>query len=139
MDGRAFLSVARELIRGRTEAHWRSSAGRSYYALFLECRDALARWGFTLHRHATIHHFVRQRFVIPSFADLFFIGERLDRLGQLRSKADYEISASGKFATDGAAVTALTWATDALTRLDAIEADPAVRTAAVAAIRTAFL
>jgi hypothetical protein len=59
MDGRAFLAVARELAAGSTAAHWRSSVGRSYYALFLEGRDLLQRWGFTPQRRDPVHSFVR--------------------------------------------------------------------------------
>jgi len=46
MDGRAFLGVAQEMALGRTEAHWRAAVGRAYYALMLEGRDFLQRWGF---------------------------------------------------------------------------------------------
>jgi hypothetical protein len=48
MDGRALLDVGRELAAGLTEAHWRSSVGRAYYALLHEVLGALRQWGFAL-------------------------------------------------------------------------------------------
>ena len=51
MDGRAFLEVARELARGDTEAHRRTAAGRTYYALMLEARDVLLG---VLHRRSQL-------------------------------------------------------------------------------------
>ena len=41
MDGRALLDVARELAAGSSEAHWRSSVGRAYYALLHEVLGTL--------------------------------------------------------------------------------------------------
>ena len=46
MRGREYLELAREILPGGTEKHRRGAAGRAYYALFLEGREALARWGF---------------------------------------------------------------------------------------------
>jgi hypothetical protein len=138
MQGREYLELAREVFQGRTEKHWRGAAGRAYYALFLEGREALARWGFVPARHESAHHFVRVHFSYPSDADLKQIGQLLDRLGRLRSQADYVLSALPDFQSDTAARQAIDRADVAIKLLDAIEADPARVTAAVNAIKAAF-
>src|SRR5438876_8088567 len=86
MQGRQYLDLARELVQGGTEVHWRGAAGRAYYALMLECREALFRWGFQVPPHASVHHFVRLRFAMPADPDLKVIGQALERLGRLRNK-----------------------------------------------------
>ena len=86
----------------------------------------------------TVHHFVRQRFAITGNHDLFLVGDRLDRLGRLRAKADYEIAFPGKFAASRGVTQAVADATAALARLGAIDADPAIQAAVVAASRAAF-
>ena len=62
MQGREYLELAREIVQGGSEKHWRGTAGRAYYALFLEARDALARWGFVSARHENAHHFVKAHY-----------------------------------------------------------------------------
>jgi uncharacterized protein (UPF0332 family) len=133
MDGRAFLAVARALSQGPTEAHRRTAAGRAYYGLFLECRDALLRWGISLPSQSSVHRDVRLRFTIPGHAELFAINLVLEALSRLRTRADYEIATSGHFATANAARNAVTDAENTLARLDALDADPALRSAAIAA------
>lgn len=41
MRGREFLETADRLASMTAEPDWRSAMSRAYYALFLECRDAL--------------------------------------------------------------------------------------------------
>ncbi len=137
MDGRKFLDVAGELVVGRSEAHWRAAAGRAYYAVLLEGRDCLHRWGFTPPPRDQVHAFVRLRFTYAPDPDLRQIGIALDYLSQLRNRADYEMS-SASFATDRRAHRALTDATRAISILDAIDSAPPRRAAAIAAIRTAW-
>lgn len=138
MDGRAFLQVAKEVLRGRTEAHWRSAAGRAYYALMLECRVALQRWGFQVPHGPGVHNFVRLRFSRTGDADLQAISDDLDWMCRVRNYADYELPTSPSFNNIAKAGETVARATNALTLLDAIEADLTRRDAAVAAIQAAW-
>lgn len=134
MDGRAFLDPAKDLVGGPTEAYWRAAAVHAYYGLLLECREALARWGRPLPPRESVHSFVRLKLVYASDSDLQTIGDALDHLVQLRNIASYRLSAPKQFASGAAARQAVQMATDALALLDAIEADPARRAAAIASL-----
>jgi hypothetical protein len=134
MDGREFLDVARELVQGAGAAHWRAAAGRAYYALMLEAREALRRWGFIPQRREDVHAFVRLRFVYAADGDLKDVGLTLDRAGRLRNRADYDLT-STYFATDSHVQEAIRHVARGLASLDAVEADPTRRAAAIADIR----
>ncbi len=138
MRGREFIDLARELLAGGTERHWRGASGRAYYGLFLEGREALIRWGFVPPPRDSAHHFVRMRFVFPADADLKTIGAALCALSRLRNLADYDLSALPEFRSDIRARRAYQKATAALALLDGIEADPVRLAAAIAAIKAAF-
>jgi hypothetical protein len=138
MDGRAFLQSARHLLATPSEANWRSAAGRAYYALLHEGRVVLARWGFPLPPRDSIHTFVRLRFTYPANADVQKVGDAFDLLSRLRTAADYRLASPGPFADAVDADDAVQRAQAAIDLLDQIEADPARRAAAVAAVRKAF-
>jgi hypothetical protein len=72
--------------------------------------------------------------VYSSDKDVKRIGFSLDHLGQLRNRADYDLAPSKYFASAVHAGQAVLDAADALTLLDALEGDPARRTAAIASI-----
>jgi hypothetical protein len=138
MRGREYLELAREWVTGPAERHWRGAVGRAYYALMLECREALSRWGFPPLPRDNVHTFVRLRFAYPANPDMKQVGDVLEELGRFRNKADYNLSALAIFATPGQALQAVQDAATALALLDAIAADPARQAAAIAAIRKAF-
>src|SRR5687768_9227637 len=97
IDGRAFLDVARDLALGKHEAHWRSAAGRAYYALLLECREALRRWGISSPSGHGVHSFVRLRLLYCPDQGVKNLGYRLERLLKVRNSADYDLSYSAWF------------------------------------------
>jgi hypothetical protein len=134
MQGRAFLNAARRAAAGTTEEDWRAGVIHAYYGLFLECRDALVRWGFSIPRQQSVHSYVRFRFLHATDADLKRIGNSLDPLFRDRSKASYDLIATAGFTSDALANQSIQKAENALALLDQIDADPARRAAAIAAI-----
>jgi hypothetical protein len=122
------------LAKGRAEVWWRAAVIHAYYALVLECRDALARLGFTVPR-LNMHADVRMRLTNAGDLDLRQIGADLDKLGRRRNHANYDLRRSVEFTTDAEATRKVKLASDGLALLDAIDADPARRAAAVASIR----
>jgi hypothetical protein len=134
MHGRAFLDLAREVVTGKTEAHWRGAVIHAYYALLLECRETLARWGRPVPPHQSVHAFVRLKLIYAADGDLKRIGSALEDLSQFRNQASYDLKLAPEFASDSDAQQAVLAATDALALLDAIETDPARRAAAIASL-----
>jgi hypothetical protein len=135
MGGRAWLDVARELLAGSSEAHWRASAGRSYYALLHEVLARLRQWGFSPPARDKVHAFARIKLIFASDLDLKQIGLILESLGRLRNTADYQLSSPGPFSSSKTAAGACADAQAAIVLLDRIEAEPARRSAAVNSIR----
>jgi len=133
MRGRQFLELAREIIKGGSERHRRGAVGRAYYALMLECRDALDAWGFPAPRRDAVHGFVRQRFDSSANADLRAIYDVLEELGKLRNVADYDLSAV--FVSTSHVHLAINDAGTELKHLEDINANANRRSAAVADIK----
>src|SRR5262245_48500856 len=126
MEGSDLLPVAEELARGNSEPHWRSAAGRAYYALFLESRELLRGWEFVIPSGHSVHAFVRLRFTYAADGDLHSVGLHMEDMVKWRNQADY-VLASSLFLTDNKAWKALALARDCLKRLQVIDADPARR------------
>jgi hypothetical protein len=134
MVGRALLDVARELAAGSSEAHWRSGVGRAYYALLHEVLDTLRRWGFTVPPRDKVHSFARLKLIDATDPDLKRIGLTLEALSRLRNAADYQLSLPGSFGSARIAAQALADAEASVALLDAPEATPARRAAAMGSL-----
>jgi hypothetical protein len=137
MRGRDFLDTARRLSGGITEADHRSAISRAYYALFIECRDALLRWGFVFPSRNS-HREVQQRLAFPGNADLRPIGDVLSYLVSRRNCADYDMINPRHPQTAVAAAEATARSTSSIAHLDALEADPARLKQAIDDIRKVF-
>jgi hypothetical protein len=136
MQGREFLELARELLSsGTLPRHRRGVIIHAYYALLLECRDIMARWGLPPLSRQQVHAKVRLRLTYSTDPDLKWIGQKLEELGQHRNLANYDLTALPMFASAAQAQSDVKRVADALALLDAIDADPARRTAAGASIR----
>src|SRR5580765_2328020 len=133
MRGRRFLEVARMAVEDADEVWQRTAAGRAYYGLLIEARDALLRWATGPVPSFQAHAYVRTRFLYAAFPDLKRIGEVLDGLFDLRNRADYQTNAT--FDSAFLIEEAINDAESAIDALDSIDANSDRRTAAASAIR----
>jgi hypothetical protein len=137
MRGRDFLQSAARLAAMNSESDWRTSIGRSYYALYLECREALRRWGFPIPSRSS-HREVAQRLSFPNNVDLAILSKTFQDVSAKRNKADYELAANPLFQNSTSSIHSTTEARTAIALLDALESDPVRLAAAIAAIRGVF-
>ena len=135
MQGRDFLDVARDVLFQAKEPYWRATVIHAYDALMLECRDAPARWSISIVPRQNAHSAVRLRLLYASDFDLKEIGSKLDDWGRYRNDASYNLTFQRQFASDALAQRSIKEVTAALVLLDAIEADPARRAAAIASFQ----
>ena len=136
MQGREFLDLARELLSsGISPRHWRAVVIHAYYALLLECPDAMARWGLPPVPRQQVHAQVRLRLVYASDADLKRIGDALEVLNKHRNAASYDLAPLPLFASAKVAQADVQLAADALALLDSIDGDAVRPAAAIGSIR----
>jgi uncharacterized protein (UPF0332 family) len=134
MPGRNFLDVARAVASGPSEYFWRAAVVDAYYALFLECRDALLAWGQKPAKGQNVHAWARLKLTYSSSSDLKRIADALDRLVRLRNTASYDLAATTSFSSPANAQDAIQTAQQGLHLLDQIQADPQRRAAAIASL-----
>src|SRR5262245_30991085 len=132
MNGRSFLNVARAAVADPGEEWQRTAAGRTYFALFLECRDALEQWGLAATAIHQAHAAVRNRLLGTTHPDLKDLGGLLVEFHKARVQADYDLTtppvSSFQVELD------IDRAEDAVATLDEIDGDPARRAAVIAAL-----
>jgi hypothetical protein len=135
MQGREFLDLAKELAAGSRPYHWRGATIHAYYALLLECGETMIRWGLPVPSRHQVNAVFRLRLVYASQPDAKQIGTDLEKLAENRNRASYDLRDLPMFATAQVAQRGVQKAGDAIALLDAIDADPARRAAAIASIR----
>ncbi len=94
MSGRDFLAVAKDLLNFPTEAAWRSSVSRSYYAAFHVARQLMEDLGFRVLRGETAHAYLWLRLSNVGHAQVQDAGRRLNTLRGQRNRSDYDVNAS---------------------------------------------
>jgi uncharacterized protein (UPF0332 family) len=91
MNGRDFLTLARLLAAGSTEASWRSAISRAYYAGFHVARDLLEDLGFVVPNGDQAHAYLYRRLQNCGYPQVASAGMTLDRLRSERNRADYDL------------------------------------------------
>jgi len=90
MNWRDFMSLAARLSAGSTEADWRSSISRGYYAAFHVARHLLTDSRFVVPRADRAHQFLVYRLSNCGEAVVKQAGRDLESLRRLRNGADYD-------------------------------------------------
>ena len=137
MRGRDFIDTAVRLSTGNTEADYRTAISRAYYGLFIECRDALLRWGFVFAPRNS-HREVQRHLTFPKNTDVNDIGDLLTFLSARRNSSDYDTTNPRHPQTSAAAADAAARSANGVALLDALDSDPARRAQAIADIRAVF-
>ncbi len=91
MDGKDFIQVAKDLTKGLSEAHWRSSISRSYYAAFHRSRQFVVRKGTQVPPTGNAHMIVRDCLIASKDPEVSALGSILGDLHAKRRKADYDL------------------------------------------------
>jgi uncharacterized protein (UPF0332 family) len=91
MTGRDFLTLARALARGATEAERRTAVSRAYYAAFHVAGDLLADLRFNVPQADRAHEFVYRRLNNSGLATVEAAAKRLHELRRRRNEADYDV------------------------------------------------
>ena len=94
MNGTDFINVAAELANGRTEAHWRSSISRAYYAVFHRAKQALDKQHEYVPTSGYAHKYIREWLQRQSNTSISEIGNHYANLHAARRNADYNFDTS---------------------------------------------
>ena len=91
MTGRDFLTLARQLAYGATEAEWRSATSRAYYPAFHTARQLFQDIGFTVARADRAHVYLSRRLLNSEDPSVTQAGSDLNALRGNRNEADYDL------------------------------------------------
>lgn len=92
ITGKDFLTLGDILVRGRTEAEWRSGVSRAYYAAFHEARQLLRDLGFQVPRGDQAHVYLSRRLSNCGNLSVGRAGSDMNALRGDRNRADYDVT-----------------------------------------------
>jgi len=121
MNFRDYLTLARALPNGATEAEWRSDSSRAYYAAFHVARSLLLGLGFRVPQADRARGYLWLRLSNASHADTAKAGSSLGLLRRERNRADYD---ERRTITHATAVQNVQEAEEIIRALDAAAIDP---------------
>lgn len=121
MDFRDFLSLAKTLLNGITEAEWRSASSRGYYAAFHVARQLLLNLGFRVPLADRAHGYLWLRLSNAGVPDVRNAGSLLNDLRRERNRADYD---DQRAMTQAMALQHVRFAEEIIKALDAARVDP---------------
>jgi uncharacterized protein (UPF0332 family) len=124
MDFRDYLTLARVLAGGTTEAEWRSASSRAYYAAFHVARSLLLALSFRVPQADRAHGYVWLRLSNAGHAATAQAGRHLNDLRRERNWADYD---ERRTLIQATAARNVSFAEQVLQALDAAAVEP-VRT-----------
>lgn len=93
MDALEFLKVAKKLING-SEANWRTSIGRSYYAVFNHLKKECINLGVAIPKSSKGHNDLYINFYNSGIQEAVDIGAGINDLYSQRLTADYELNST---------------------------------------------
>jgi len=131
MNFRNYLTLARTLAGGTTEAEWRSASSRAYYAAFHVARLLLLGLGFRVPQADRAHAYLWLRLSNAGHAGTIKAGSRLGLLRRERNWADYD---ERRTIIQAAAVQSVRSAEEIIQALDAAAVEP-VRTQIIDAMK----
>lgn len=134
MDARDFLGYARELAGAYGPARRRTAISRAYYGAYHVAVELLLAVGVVIERGHGGHEAVRLRLRQSGLDPVIQAGAALQRLHDLRVKADYWLRDPHPEAP-ATVRQALAFGTLVVENLDRIAADPTLRARMTAALR----
>lgn len=121
MNFRDYLTLARTLAAGATEAEWRSASSRAYYAAFHVARLLLLGLRFRVPQADRAHGYLWLRLSNADHADTITAGRSLGQLRRQRNWADYD---DRRTITKAGAIQNVQEAEEIIRALDAAAIDP---------------
>jgi len=90
MNFREFMPLAERLAQENSEANWRTSISRAYYAAFHVACEFMASHGFDVPKADRAHGYLWLRLQNCGYAEVVQAGRTLKDLRTHRNRADYE-------------------------------------------------